>query len=60
MGAAPESQSAQAEAWSAAAPYGAPAHDLGKIGVDLQLSCRTAAPGTLETDRSNSHTASST
>lgn len=37
IGAAPESQSAQAEAWSAAAAYGALAHDLGKIVVDLQV-----------------------
>lgn len=37
VGAAPESQSAQAEAWSAAAAYGALAHDIGKIVVDLQV-----------------------
>ncbi|WP_183131921.1 MobH family relaxase [Pseudomonas aeruginosa] len=37
IGAAPESQSAQAEAWSAAAAYGALAHDIGKIVVDLQV-----------------------
>ncbi|VXC22333.1 Integrating conjugative element relaxase, PFL_4751 family [Pseudomonas sp. 8Z] len=37
IGAAPESQSAQAEAWSAAAAYGALIHDLGKIAVDLQV-----------------------
>lgn len=60
IGAAPESQSAQAEAWSAAAAYGALAHDIGKIVVDLQVGCRTAAHGTLGTDRSTSHTASST
>ncbi|MER0610029.1 TraI domain-containing protein, partial [Pseudomonas aeruginosa] len=28
---------AQAEAWSAAAAYGALAHDIGKIVVDLQV-----------------------
>lgn len=37
IGAPPESQSAQAEAWSAAAAYGALIHDLGKIAVDLQV-----------------------
>lgn len=37
IGAPPESQSAQAEAWSAAAAYGALMHDLGKIVVDLQV-----------------------
>jgi len=31
IGAPPESQSAQAEAWTAAAAYGALIHDLGKI-----------------------------
>ncbi|WP_281687536.1 MobH family relaxase [Pseudomonas citronellolis] len=35
IGAPPESQSAQAEAWSAAAAYGALIHDLGKIAVDV-------------------------
>lgn len=37
IGAPPESQSAQAEAWSAAAAYGALIHDLGKIAVDVQV-----------------------
>lgn len=37
IGAPPESQSAQAETWSAAAAYGALIHDLGKIAVDLQV-----------------------
>ncbi|SDG70930.1 integrating conjugative element relaxase, PFL_4751 family [Pseudomonas benzenivorans] len=37
IGAPPESQSAQAEAWTAAAAYGALIHDLGKIAVDLQV-----------------------
>ncbi|QOY74083.1 MobH family relaxase [Pseudomonas sp. OST1909] len=37
IGAPPESQSAQAEAWTAAAAYGALLHDLGKIAVDVQI-----------------------
>lgn len=37
IGAPPESQSAQAEAWSAAAAYGALLHDLGKIAVDVHV-----------------------
>ena len=37
IGAPPESQSAQAEAWTAAAAYGALLHDLGKIAVDLRV-----------------------
>ncbi|WP_197471141.1 TraI domain-containing protein, partial [Azotobacter vinelandii] len=37
IGAPPESQSAQAEAWSAAAAYGALLHDLGKVAVDVQV-----------------------
>lgn len=37
IGAPPESQAAQAEAWSAAAAYGALLHDLGKIAVDVQI-----------------------
>lgn len=36
-GAPPESQSAQAEAWTAAAAYGALIHDLGKIAVDVHI-----------------------
>lgn len=36
-GAQPEIQIAQAEAWSAGIAYGALAHDLGKIGVDLHV-----------------------
>ncbi|PSS58935.1 MobH family relaxase [Pseudomonas sp. BBP2017] len=36
-GAAPEDQTAQAEAWSAAIAYGALLHDIGKIAVDLQV-----------------------
>lgn len=37
IGAPPESQSAQAEAWTAAAAYGALIHDLGKIAVDVHI-----------------------
>ncbi|WP_144959436.1 MobH family relaxase [Pseudomonas oryzihabitans] len=37
IGAPPESQAAQAEAWSAAAAYGALLHDLGKIAVDIEV-----------------------
>ncbi|AVD89995.1 MobH family relaxase [Pseudomonas sp. SWI44] len=36
-GAAPEDQTAQADAWSAAIAYGALLHDIGKIAVDLQV-----------------------
>lgn len=37
IGAPPESQSAQAEAWTVAAAYGALIHDLGKIAVDVHI-----------------------
>lgn len=37
IGAPPESQAAQSEAWSAAAAYGALIHDLGKIAVDVSI-----------------------
>lgn len=37
IGAPPESQSAQAEAWTAAAAYGALLHDIGKIAVDVYV-----------------------
>lgn len=37
IGAPPESQSAQAEAWTAAAAYGALIHDAGKIAVDVHI-----------------------
>lgn len=37
IGAPPESQSAQAEAWTAGAAYGALLHDLGKIAVDIRV-----------------------
>ena len=36
-GAAPETQAAQAEAWTAGAAYGALLHDLGKVAVDLHV-----------------------
>ncbi|UXZ97191.1 TraI domain-containing protein [Pseudomonas phytophila] len=37
IGAPPESQAAQSEAWSAASAYGALVHDLGKIAVDVKI-----------------------
>ncbi|OBZ20167.1 relaxase [Pseudomonas protegens] len=37
IGAPPESQSAQAEAWTTAAAYGALLHDLGKVAVDIRV-----------------------
>ncbi|NAP06928.1 integrating conjugative element relaxase [Pseudomonas syringae] len=37
IGAPPESQAAQSEAWSAASAYGALVHDLGKIAVDVKV-----------------------
>ncbi|WP_248916031.1 MobH family relaxase [Pseudomonas moorei] len=37
IGAPPESQSAQAEAWTAAAAYGALLHDIGKVAVDVHV-----------------------
>jgi len=37
VGAAPESQAAQSEAWTAGAAYGALLHDIGKIAVDLHV-----------------------
>ncbi len=37
IGAPPESQLAQTEAWTAAAAYGALIHDLGKIAVDMHV-----------------------
>jgi len=42
IGAPPESQSAQAEAWTAAAAYGALLHDLGKIAVDIRVELQGA------------------
>lgn len=44
IGAPPESQSAQAEAWTAAAAYGALLHDLGKIAVDLRVELEDGRP----------------
>lgn len=46
IGAPPESQSAQAEAWTAAAAYGALIHDLGKIASTCISNWRTEQPGT--------------
>lgn len=37
IGAPPETQAAQAEAWTAAAAYAALLHDIGKIAVDLHI-----------------------
>jgi hypothetical protein len=37
IGAPPENQAAQSEAWTAAVAYGALLHDLGKIAVDLDV-----------------------
>ena len=37
IGAPPEAQAAQAEAWTAAAAYAALLHDIGKIAVDLHI-----------------------
>lgn len=37
IGAPPESQSAQAEAWTATAAYAALLHDLGKVAVDVRV-----------------------
>ncbi|PZP59295.1 MAG: relaxase [Rhizobium sp.] len=37
IGASPEDQAAQAEAWTAAIAYAALLHDIGKIAVDLQV-----------------------
>ena len=37
LGAAPEEQAQQAEAWTAVVLYGALLHDIGKIAVDLQI-----------------------
>lgn len=36
-GAAPETQAAQSEAWTAAVAYAALLHDLGKIAVNLHV-----------------------
>jgi len=37
VGAAPESQAAQSEAWTAGSAYGALLHDIGKIAVDIEV-----------------------
>ncbi|WP_132832994.1 MobH family relaxase [Pseudomonas sp. JUb52] len=44
IGAPPESQAAQAEAWSAAVAYGALLHDLGKIAVDIEVVFEDGKP----------------
>ena len=44
IGAPPESQAAQAEAWSAAVAYGALLHDLGKIAVDIEVILEDGTP----------------
>jgi integrating conjugative element relaxase (TIGR03760 family) len=49
IGASPESQASQAEAWSAAAAYGALIHDLGKIAVDVVVELEDGKPGILGT-----------
>lgn len=41
IGAPPESQAAQAEAWTAAAAYGALLHDIGKIAVDIHVELQS-------------------
>jgi integrating conjugative element relaxase (TIGR03760 family) len=42
-GAPPETQAAQAEAWTAGVAYGALLHDLGKIAVDLHVEYANGA-----------------
>ena len=37
VGAPPETQAAQAEAWTACAAYAALLHDIGKLAVDLHV-----------------------
>jgi HD superfamily phosphodiesterase len=37
IGANPEDQAAQAEAWTAAVAYAALLHDIGKVAVDLHV-----------------------
>lgn len=39
VGADPETQAAQTEAWTAAVAYAALLHDIGKIAVDLHVEC---------------------
>lgn len=43
IGAAPEVQAAQAEAWTAATAYAALLHDIGKVAVDLHVEYADAA-----------------
>jgi integrating conjugative element relaxase (TIGR03760 family) len=44
VGAAPEVQAAQSEAWTAATAYAALLHDLGKIAVDLEVEFAGGTP----------------
>lgn len=44
LGAAPEEQAQQAEAWTAVVLYGALLHDVGKIAVDLQIETNENKP----------------
>ncbi|MDH2431092.1 MobH family relaxase [Pokkaliibacter sp. MBI-7] len=44
QGAPPEEQSAQAEAWTAGAAYGALCHDIGKIAVDMDVTLASGKP----------------
>ncbi|MDH2434692.1 MobH family relaxase [Pokkaliibacter sp. MBI-7] len=44
QGAPPEEQSAQAEAWTAGAAYGALCHDIGKIAVDIEVTLASGKP----------------
>lgn len=43
IGAPPESQTSQSEAWTAAAAYGALLHDIGKIAVDVHVEYEDGA-----------------
>ncbi|RUS67400.1 hypothetical protein CUZ56_01345 [Saezia sanguinis] len=40
VGSSPETQSAQADAWTAGIAYAALLHDIGKIAVDLHVECK--------------------
>lgn len=44
VGAAPEVQAAQAEAWTAAVAYAALLHDIGKLAVDLEVEYADGSP----------------
>jgi hypothetical protein len=47
IGASPEDQAAQSEAWTAAVAYAALLHDIGKIAVDLHVELADGSTGTL-------------